>query len=244
MTSEVPIPTDTHPSGPAGLVPGQVRVLIERNQEAVVLPHGQAPAGTIEAARSRVATHAEGPVWELVLSAPDDSGELPLIVIEPDPVSSLAPETWGGVVPVPRVRPGSYALLVRRRPAGDEVLLTKLSGEHGAWTLPGGGLDPGEAPESGAGREVHEETGLDFTPEVLLGVLSTRFIGRAATGRLEDFQLLGLVYTGSVDEVSAPHVVEVDGSTSDARWVPVGELGDTFLTPLAIAALELWGPPR
>ena len=139
---------------------------------------------------------------------------------------------------------GGVLLLVRRRPVGDEVLLTKLSGEHGAWTLPGGGLDPGESPEAGAGREVHEETGLEFHAEALLGVVSTRFIGHAATGRLEDFQLLGLVYSGRVDEESPPRVVEVGGSTSDARWVPVRELGETILTPLALTALELWGPRR
>jgi ADP-ribose pyrophosphatase YjhB (NUDIX family) len=241
VTPDVPIPRDNGPDRDS--VSSQLRVLIERNHRPFELPHGHAPAA-IESARSRLAPSPQGPVWELVLSAPEGPGELPLVTVEPDPVSSLAPDAWGAVKPVPRVRPGSYALLVRRRPAGEEVLLTKLSGERGAWTLPGGGLDPGEAPEAGAGREVHEETGLEFRADVLLGVVSTRFIGHAATGRLEDFQLLGLVYTGRVDEESAPHVVEVGGSTSDARWIPAGELGETFLTPLAVTALELWGPRR
>lgn len=234
MTSELPTPADP--------VSNQVRVLIERNHEPIVLPHGRTPAARIESARSRLADGAGEAGWELVLSVAEEAHPSPLLLVPPDPVTSVTPDSWGGVVPAPRVRPGSYALLARRRAEGPEVLLTKLSGEPGAWTLPGGGLDPGEAPELGAGREVHEETGLEFRPEVLLGVVSTRYVGYAPTGRLEDLQILGLIYTGPVDEESVPHVVEVGGSTSDVRWVPADELGDTFLSPLAVAALELWGP--
>jgi 8-oxo-dGTP pyrophosphatase MutT (NUDIX family) len=32
--------------------------------------------------------------------------------------------------------------------------------DHAYWTLPGGGIEPGETPEQAAVREVHEETGL------------------------------------------------------------------------------------
>ena len=56
-------------------------------------------------------------------------------------------------------RLAAYALVVD---AG-HLLLTQLServaGGAGRWTLPGGGVDPGEAPVDGAVREVHEEAG-------------------------------------------------------------------------------------
>lgn len=54
-----------------------------------------------------------------------------------------------------RRRPGAYALLVR---AGS-VLTTVQVGEETEIQLPGGGIDPGEAPIPALHREVLEETG-------------------------------------------------------------------------------------
>ncbi|MFI0156137.1 NUDIX hydrolase [Streptomyces lydicus] len=55
-------------------------------------------------------------------------------------------------------------------PAGWIFLLRYDNEEVGAhWAMPGGGLDPGETPRSGARREVREETGwTDLEPGPLL----------------------------------------------------------------------------
>ncbi|MGB3330754.1 MAG: NUDIX domain-containing protein [Thermomicrobiales bacterium] len=70
-----------------------------------------------------------------------------------------------------RVRPGARLLVVNAR---DEILLIHehyddvVSIERPAlrdlWVLPGGGIDPGEDPETAALRELWEETGLEGYP--------------------------------------------------------------------------------
>ena len=54
----------------------------------------------------------------------------------------------------------------------ERFLLTRLVTADGAprWTLPGGGLDPGEHPEDGALRELTEETGFTGALDALLDV--------------------------------------------------------------------------
>lgn len=52
-------------------------------------------------------------------------------------------------------RPGVYALL----PLGDQLLVTSQYEDDPDLQLPGGGIDPGEAPVAALHREVMEETG-------------------------------------------------------------------------------------
>lgn len=55
-----------------------------------------------------------------------------------------------------RLRPGAYAVLL----SGDRVLMTEQALDtHVEVQLPGGGVDPGEAPIPALHREVWEETG-------------------------------------------------------------------------------------
>ena len=51
---------------------------------------------------------------------------------------------------------------------GDEVLLLLRTSPR-AWELPGGAVEPGEAPEEAVVREVKEETGLEVRIDRLLG---------------------------------------------------------------------------
>ena len=60
-------------------------------------------------------------------------------------------------------------LLFRQRDGGVEVLLIKPGGpfwrnkDLGAWMIPKGLVEPGEAPAEAALREFHEETGTELT---------------------------------------------------------------------------------
>jgi 8-oxo-dGTP pyrophosphatase MutT (NUDIX family) len=72
-------------------------------------------------------------------------------------------------------RRAARALLI----AGRSVLLVQgrdpARPELGSWWLtPGGGVEAGESIEVAAAREVHEETGLDLSPNQLGPVIATR----------------------------------------------------------------------
>ena len=66
----------------------------------------------------------------------------------------------------PVLAPGVTAIVLND--AG-HVLLQRRA-EDGRWGLPGGQLEPGEAPAQAVVREVYEETGLLVRPERLLGI--------------------------------------------------------------------------
>jgi len=72
-------------------------------------------------------------------------------------------------------------MLFRRRNGGFEVLLAHPGGpfwrhkDGGAWTIPKGGIDPGETPLDAAIREFHEETGFrSAEPYLPLGAIMQR----------------------------------------------------------------------
>jgi 8-oxo-dGTP pyrophosphatase MutT (NUDIX family) len=52
----------------------------------------------------------------------------------------------------------ALAVCYRSASAGVEVLLVRS--RRGSWTIPGGGIDPGETPEHAAIRELGEEAGV------------------------------------------------------------------------------------
>jgi ADP-ribose pyrophosphatase YjhB (NUDIX family) len=143
------------------------------------------------------------------------------------PVVSLVTEVLAEHRPVQLQRVAAYALVMRDGASGAEVLLTRNSprGPHpGWWTLPGGGIDHGEEARGALVREVREETGLACTPGEVLEVGSTRFEGTAPSGRREDFHSLQIVFDADVAD-GEPAVLEVNGTTDAAAWVPVAELG-------------------
>jgi ADP-ribose pyrophosphatase YjhB (NUDIX family) len=153
--------------------------------------------------------------WHLLSDVLD--GTVPTV-----PMVTQALEDWS---PFRMQRVGAYAL-IRKQGA---VLLVRFSekGFHtGSWSLPGGGLDHGEAPAAALVREVEEECGV--TPDVgeLLLVHDEHFSGTAPSGRYEDFHAVALVFAATVPDDAVPRVVEVDGTTDTVAWVPVAALTD------------------
>jgi 8-oxo-dGTP diphosphatase len=139
------------------------------------------------------------------------------------PVVQMVRDALEAHLPTKRQRLAAKALIRR----GDRLLLARLSSravEEGRWTLPGGGVDHGESPETALVREVHEEAGLSPTVRALVGVHDVHLTGNAPDGRLEDFHAVNLVYEATVPEDAEPSVREVDGTTDAVAWVAVEDI--------------------
>jgi 8-oxo-dGTP diphosphatase len=134
-----------------------------------------------------------------------------------------------------RQRVAAYAVIIR----DDQILLSRLAPYLVAdeqWTLPGGGIDFGEDPRDAVVREVYEETGLDVEVGDRAWIDSARRHasvsdveqgGTAVTEARTDLHSVRMVFEGWAPADSPePHVVEVDGSTVDARWVPLSRVRD------------------
>lgn len=107
----------------------------------------------------------------------------------------------------------------------DRLLLTQLrsnDADSGKWTLPGGGMDFGETPQETLEREFYEETGL--TPRIggVLDVIS--YVSRS------QIHVIQMIY--EVEAEGEPRVIEVEGSTVDAQWIPTASIGSLPTVPL------------
>ncbi|HEX2894729.1 MAG TPA: NUDIX domain-containing protein [Marmoricola sp.] len=156
------------------------------------------------------------------------------------PVVRLVHDALEVHLPTKRQRLAVKALIRR----GDHILLARLSAravEAGRWTLPGGGVDHGESPETALVREVREEAGLTPAVGSLVGVHDVHLTGNAPSGRLEDFHAVNLVYEAEVPADADPVVGEVDGTTDAVQWLPVSEVdsGAVPVTDLVRFALAL-----
>jgi 8-oxo-dGTP diphosphatase len=118
------------------------------------------------------------------------------------------------------------------------VLLCRVAQGYpnaGEWALPGGGVDPGEAPEAGATREVEEETGLIARvagPAKISSFTGTwRFPGGPRT-----FVQLSYVYAMVI--VGGVERREIDGSTDELGWFSEEELVELPIVGLVGLALR------
>lgn len=155
------------------------------------------------------------------------------------PTAPLVRSALGSHEPFRMQRIAAYAFARR----GDDVLLTRISarGFHaGSWTLPGGGIDHGEAPREALVREVREECGVDCEVGEVLEVHDVHFGGTAPSGRHEDFHAVHLVFAVTVPDAAEPRVTELDGTTDLAAWVPVADIraGSIEVLDVVHAALD------
>ncbi len=134
-----------------------------------------------------------------------------------------------------RLRVAAYAFAR----ADGALLLTRIAAGYpsaGAWTLPGGGLEFGEAPEDALHRELREETGLTGTIDGILGINS--IVLAPAPRRPEPLHGLRVVY--QVTCVGSPQHEE-GGSTDRAAWVPLDQLDALPRVELVDYALGIGG---
>lgn len=135
------------------------------------------------------------------------------------------------------MRVAAYAVIERR---GSILLTHWRRGRMHGWTLPGGGIENGEDPQETVVREVLEETGLTAKTGKLLGV-DSRVMIREEVEDGQDPQLhtIRIVYRATVAD--GPLRNEVDGSSDEARWVPIREIRSLKTLSLVQTGLRMAG---
>ena len=126
-------------------------------------------------------------------------------------------------------RVAAYAVVTSSR----GFLMTQFSdrtGAPGQWGLPGGGLDAEEAPDRAVVREVWEESGQQIEVGELALIATSRWVGRAPNGRLEDYHAVRVVYRAVCPQPTEPVVHDVGGTTESAAWLALADLDRLALT--------------
>ncbi len=135
----------------------------------------------------------------------------------------------------PTTRVAAYALVVNDR---REILLVRISAGYaavGQWTLPGGGLNFGEAPATGCLRELEEETGyrgeiakIEFVDSWTRGPIPAEGWG--------PFHSIQIVYSARITGGELRH--ERDESTDMAAWVPLADARGLPIVELVEHAID------
>jgi mutator protein MutT len=115
---------------------------------------------------------------------------------------------------------------------GSRVVLVKRAHEplKGAWSLPGGAVELGEALADAVAREVREETGLDVRVGPLVEVFER--VHRDVDGRVEFHYVLADYVCTPVSGTLTPA-----SDAADARWVSLGEMGSYGVAETTVAVI-------
>lgn len=132
------------------------------------------------------------------------------------------------------IRVAAYGLIVK----DSRILLAHWNQNgHSGWTLPGGGLEPGEDPADAARREVTEETGYVAELERILGVHSLVIPEPERFSGVGPVQAVRIVYRARI--VGGDLRNESAGSTDEAAWFALDQVARLDRVSLVDTALSM-----
>lgn len=132
------------------------------------------------------------------------------------------------------IRVAAYGLIVK----DSRILLAHWNQNgHSGWTLPGGGLEPGEDPADAARREVTEETGYVAELERILGVHSLVIPEAERFSGVGPVQAVRIVYRARI--VGGDLRNESAGSTDEAAWFALDDVSRLDRVSLVDTALSM-----
>ena len=117
----------------------------------------------------------------------------------------------------PLVLAGTCVLLFRRENGGE--FLMQRRADNGLWSMPGGMIEPGEAAEETAAREVLEETGWQMTHPKLVTLVSGRETFYRYPNGDEVFSVTAIFAGLALTKDRQADVSE----TMELRWWPIDE---------------------
>ncbi len=132
-------------------------------------------------------------------------------------------------------RLAAYAVVVDDQ---DRILLALWNeGPTPQWTMPGGGVELDETTAQGAVRELVEETGYAVELTGLLGI-DAHLSSSRLDGSPRPLKSVRVVYAARIVGGTLRH--ELDGTTDEARWIPLAEVESLPRVGLVDIALGFW----
>ena len=144
-------------------------------------------------------------------------------------MSSLHFEIGPGVTRNAAIRLGCAVIIPDEQ--GRILLQKRTDGDW--WSLPAGGMEPGETPTQAAMREVREETGLEIAIERFLGV----YTDPAVCTVYPDGRRVQIVSVTFLARAAGGELIESNEETAELRWFPPEALPDN-LTPTSRERIE------
>lgn len=195
--------------------------------QTVLLGQGWEPSRLVSITTLR----GDGPGLELALDY-RVSKVVPRELPAPEVPHERGMQVREGELPIRYQRVAAYAVVRSAR----GYLMTELSqrtSRPGSWGLPGGGIEPGEEPDDAVLREVWEETGQHVQLRSSRAVITQHWVGRAPSGRLEDYHAIRLVYDAVCLRPTDPVVHDIGGTTASAAWMDPEQLVTATITSWA-----------